>query len=149
MRIASPSRPYLGRNVGDRCEVVVAIVHLEQTIIGLVIARHGVGRLTATGQGARDNSSADRQRRRDLLGLESTDIIELGIGSPQQEAGGVGVGLDQETGQAEAYELAYEALAVATRENIKKLNDDQTTGPSMPAPVLPPVAAPPPAALPP
>lgn len=30
---------------------------------------------------------------------------------------------DQETGQAEAYELAHEALAVATREDVKKLND--------------------------
>jgi heptosyltransferase-2 len=34
-----------------------------------------------------------------------------------------GFRLDQETGQAEAYEMAYEALAVATRENIKKLNN--------------------------
>ncbi len=34
-----------------------------------------------------------------------------------------GFRLDQETGKAEAYELAYEALAVATLENKKKLNN--------------------------
>lgn len=34
-----------------------------------------------------------------------------------------GFRFDQETGRAEAYELAFEALAVATRENIKKLNN--------------------------
>jgi len=34
-----------------------------------------------------------------------------------------GFRLDQETGAAEAYEMSYEALAVATRENIKKLNN--------------------------
>jgi heptosyltransferase-2 len=34
-----------------------------------------------------------------------------------------GFRLDQETGQAEAYEMAYEALAVATKENIKKFNN--------------------------
>lgn len=34
-----------------------------------------------------------------------------------------GFRFDQESGQAEAYELAFEALAVATRENIKKLNN--------------------------
>lgn len=34
-----------------------------------------------------------------------------------------GFRFDQETGQAEAYEMAYEALAVATREDMKKLQD--------------------------
>jgi len=34
-----------------------------------------------------------------------------------------GFRFDQETGKAEAYEQAYEALAVATREDVKKLND--------------------------
>jgi len=34
-----------------------------------------------------------------------------------------GFRLDQETGKAEAYEMAYEALAVATLENKKKLNN--------------------------
>lgn len=34
-----------------------------------------------------------------------------------------GFRFDQDTGKAEAYEMAYEALAIATRENIKKLNN--------------------------
>jgi heptosyltransferase-2 len=34
-----------------------------------------------------------------------------------------GFRFDRESGRAEAYELAYEALAMATRENIKKLNN--------------------------
>jgi len=34
-----------------------------------------------------------------------------------------GFRFDQETGKAESYELAYEALAVATREDVKKLNN--------------------------
>jgi len=34
-----------------------------------------------------------------------------------------GFRFDKETGTAEAYERAYEALAVATREDVKKLND--------------------------